>query len=95
MHEPDREPYRRPTLPWERKADPGLGWGRWASAGLEFGLAVTLFFLGGRWLDGNLGTDPWLALTGALLGVAAGMYVLIRTALRGERPPPRGPGAPP
>lgn len=94
--DPGQEPpYRRPTLPWEREADRDLGWARWASAGLEFGLCVVLFFLGGRWLDGNLGTDPWLTLTGSLLGVAAGMYLLIRTAVRGELPPPKDPAAPP
>lgn len=94
-------PYRRPTLPWEREAEQDLGWARWAGAGFEFGAAVALFFLGGRWLDGNLGTTPWLTLAGALLGVAAGMVLLIRTALRGQLPPPdhastpTAPGAPP
>jgi hypothetical protein len=90
-------PYRRPTLPWERAADPGLGWGAWASAGLEFGLAVVLFLLGGRWLDANLGWTPWGTVIGAMLGVVAGTYLLLRTALRGQLPPakdspPRKPG---
>lgn len=93
--DPDpQRPYRRPTLPWERPADDDYGWARWASVGLEFGLAVAVFFLGGRWLDGTLGTDPWLTLTGALLGVAAGMYLLIRTAVRGEPKPTQDPAAP-
>jgi hypothetical protein len=78
-------PYKRPVLPWERKRDPGLGWMRWTSLGLEFGLAVGLFLLGGRWLDATLGWTPWGTMLGALLGVAAGMGLLIRAALR---PPP-------
>ena len=61
--------------------------GRWAGAGIEFGLAVVLFFLGGQALDANLGTAPWWTLIGSLLGVAAGMYLLLRTALRGQLPP--------
>jgi len=80
-------PYRRPELPWERKADPQLGWGRWAGAGIEFGMAVVLFFLGGQALDATFGTAPWWTLCGSLLGVAAGMYLLLRTALRGQLPP--------
>ncbi len=97
-------PYRRPELPWERKADPNLGWGRWASAGIEFGLAVVLFFLGGQALDATFGTAPWWTLVGSLVGVAAGMYLLLRTVIRGQFPPskddhdsrppgPQGPGS--
>jgi hypothetical protein len=88
-------PYRRPTLPWERKADPALGWGAWASAGIEFGVAVVLFLLGGRWLDGRLGIEPWGTVVGALLGVVAGTYLLFRTALRGEAPPKKDDDEPP
>ena len=79
-------PYRRPELPWERKADETLGGARWASAGLEFGLCVVLFFLGGRALDGSLGSTPLWTAIGSLVGVAAGMYLLIRSALRGQAP---------
>jgi hypothetical protein len=76
-----------------------IGWGRWAGAGFEFGLAVVLFFLGGQWLDATFSTAPWLTVVGSLLGVAAGMYLLIRTALRGQLPsstvpPPPSPGPP-
>jgi F0F1-type ATP synthase assembly protein I len=85
------------VLPWERKAKQDLGGYRWAAVGLEFGVCVVLFFLGGRALDGNLGTDPWWTVIGSLVGVAAGMYLLIRTALRGQIPsdedqPPQPPG---
>ena len=80
-------PYRRPTLPWERKAEAGAGWGAWASAGIEFGVAVVLFLLGGRWLDGKLGSEPWCTVVGALLGVVVGTYMLVRTALRQADPP--------
>lgn len=87
-------PYRRPELPWERKADPGLGWARWASVGIEFGASVVLFFLGGQALDGKFGTTPWWTVIGSLLGVAAGLYLLFRMALGGETPKPKdGPPA--
>lgn len=86
MDEPRPPPYRRPILPWERKADDaGGGPGRWAAVGFEFALVVVLFFLGGKTLDANLGTAPLWTAIGSLLGVAAGMYLLIRSALRGQR----------
>ncbi len=48
--------------------------------------AVLLGVGGGWWLDGRLGTKPWLVLTGTLLGVIVGMYQLARAALRaGQR----------
>ena len=86
MDEPRRPEYRRPVLPWERKASKDLGGYRWAAAGLEFGVCVVAFFLGGQALDGSLGTAPLWTAIGSLLGVAAGMYLLIRSALRGEPP---------
>jgi hypothetical protein len=76
-------------MPFERKAE-GLGAWRWSSAGIEFGLAVVVFFLGGRWLDGKLGSGPWLTMSGSLVGVAVGTYLLIRPLLR----PPARPSPP-
>ncbi|NLB88128.1 MAG: AtpZ/AtpI family protein [Syntrophomonadaceae bacterium] len=35
-------------------------------------VAVGLCGLGGWWLDGKLGTEPWLTVLGVLLGVATG-----------------------
>lgn len=107
MPEKPRLPrYERPELPFERKASPGMSAGAWSAAGLEFGLAVVLFFLGGQWLDAKLRTTPWLAVVGALVGIAVGTYLLVRPLLRdasgraserdtedGPRSPPRGGGA--
>jgi hypothetical protein len=81
----DRAPdYRRPTMPFERKRTVPSSALRWSAAGLEFGLAVVLFFLGGRALDAKVGSGPWLSVAGALLGVAVGTYLLIRAALAAE-----------
>ena len=52
------------------------------SAGIEFALSTLIGLLGGRWIDGKLGTSPWLMLVGLVLGVVAGMRSLIRTARR-------------
>jgi hypothetical protein len=57
---------------------------RVGAVGLEMGIAVALGYLGGRWLDGRLGTDPYLGLAGLLLGVGAAGKALWDTA-RGMR----------
>jgi len=64
-----------------RKAAPylNLGW--------SFAVTLAAGVLGGWWLDGKLGTRPWLLLTGALLGIAAAFVSFFRVVL-----PPRGGG---
>ena len=74
--------YERPTMPFERKAALGRGVGRWATVGIEFGLLVVLFFLGGKWLDGKFGWHPWGAAMGGLLGALVGTIQLIRRVTR-------------
>ena len=48
--------------------------------GLEMGVCVALGWGIGYFLDGRLGTQPWLMLVFLLLGVAAGFKALITTA---------------
>jgi F0F1-type ATP synthase assembly protein I len=91
---PEVPEYRRPTMPFDRgRAVPSSAL-RWSAVGLEFAVAVVLFFLGGKALDAKVGSGPWLSVVGALLGVAVGTYLLIRAALRSEsRASGEGPGA--
>jgi F0F1-type ATP synthase assembly protein I len=56
-----------------------------ASVGIELSLSTVIGALGGRWLDGKLGTTPWLMISGLILGVVAGFRSLIRTAQRANR----------
>jgi ATP synthase protein I len=58
-----------------RRAGPYLGIGGTFLASM----AVCIF--GGRWLDGRLGTSPWLTLLGAFLGIALGFYIFFKTVL--------------
>ena len=55
------------------------------SVGIEFSLSTVIGLLGGRWLDGKLGSDPWLMIVGLLLGVTAGFRSLIRTVKKSQR----------
>lgn len=50
----------------------------YAGAGLQFAGAILLFLFVGRWLDGRLGTEPWLLLLGVFTGASAGFYTLYR-----------------
>ena len=55
------------------------------SVGLEMAFSIVLGALGGWWLDGKFQTEPWLLLSGVLLGVAAAFNSLIRMAKAAAR----------
>ena len=56
--------------------------GPYLSLGATFAASIALLAWLGRWLDGKLGSAPWLALAGALLGMAVGFYNFFATVLR-------------
>jgi len=56
-----------------------------ASVGIELALSIVIGLLGGQWLDGKLGTKPWLMIVGLVLGSFAGFRSLIRTARKAQR----------
>jgi ATP synthase protein I len=51
---------------------------RLSTVGLELGFSVILGLFIGQYLDGLLGTEPWLLLLFLLLGAAAGFRRLYR-----------------
>ena len=54
--------------------------GALASVGLSFVLAVVIGITVGLWLDGKLGTSPWLLILGFFLGSGAALNNVMRTA---------------
>jgi F0F1-type ATP synthase assembly protein I len=62
--------------------DSNSDWGRLGGIGLEIGAAVGLGVAIGYWVDNRWHTSPWGVLIGALLGLASGMYLLIRDVIR-------------
>lgn len=75
--------------------------GRYTGFGLTWALSVLFFLLIGYWLDGRLGTLPWLTMVGAFVGAAGGflsLYKALTAASRAERSkrpaPPRPEGRP-
>ena len=52
--------------------------GSYGTIGLELVLCILVGLFGGRWLDGKLGTEPWLAVVGFFFGLAAGAKAIHR-----------------
>ncbi len=66
---------------------------RYAGAGIQF--AGTFLVLGaiGWWLDGKLGTDPWLLLAGIFLGATGGFISLVKKVSPSSNTPSDGSSA--
>jgi ATP synthase protein I len=65
--------------------DQDTGWGKYLGIGLEMAVGVGLGYLVGAWLDRRQGWSPWGVVIGTLVGMAAGMYLLIKEAMRINR----------
>jgi F0F1-type ATP synthase assembly protein I len=58
------------------------GWGKHLGVGLQMLVGVALGYVVGNWLDKKYGWAPWGVFVGIMLGLAAGMYLLIKDAIR-------------
>ncbi|MFW6050333.1 MAG: AtpZ/AtpI family protein [Myxococcota bacterium] len=56
--------------------------GNVGTAGIELVVSIVVGYFGGRWLDGWLGTGPWLMWIGFVLGLVAGFRNLFRVSRR-------------
>ncbi len=56
------------------------GYLQYSSIGLEMGFSVAIGALIGHWLDGKLGTYPWMTAFWSFCGLAAGFRTLYRLA---------------
>jgi F0F1-type ATP synthase assembly protein I len=55
-----------------------------SAIGLELGVAVIIGLFFGRWLDGELGTSPWLMIVFVAIGFAAGILAVVRGVRRAD-----------
>lgn len=75
-----------------------MGAGRWGSErrwiqgmamasqiGIFLALSVAIGWFVGQWLDGWLGTAPWLMILFTLFGIAAGFLEMFRVVMRLSR----------
>jgi F0F1-type ATP synthase assembly protein I len=60
----------------------GSTWLRYSHIGIQFCATFLLFVLAGTWADERLPTKPWLTVAGAMLGMAAATYLLVRETSR-------------
>jgi len=78
-------PVTTPIDPAARKTKAAFQAMSASAVGLELGVAVIIGLFFGRWLDGKLGTAPWLMIVFLALGFAAGIIGLVRGAKRAEK----------
>ena len=57
-------------------------WGKYAAVGLQMAVGVALGVVVGGWFDRKYGWGPWGTLVCTMLGLAGGMYLLIKDAIR-------------
>lgn len=59
--------------------------GSTGAVGLEIAIAIGIGYFGGRYLDGRLGTNPWLTWVGFGAGVGAAIKALVRVVRSYQR----------
>ena len=64
------------------KSDGEPAWGQFLGMGLQVAAGAFVGLWIGSWLDKRFGWTPKATLIGALLGIAGGMYLLIKEAIR-------------
>ena len=52
--------------------------GNTGAVGIEIAVAIIIGYLGGRFLDRKLGTEPWISYAGLLAGIGAAIKALLR-----------------
>jgi ATP synthase protein I len=68
-----------------KNRSPYIVFGIYASVGIQLAAAVVAGLLIGDYIDSKLGTSPWLALIGLVLGATGGMWNLIRVLRWSQR----------
>jgi F0F1-type ATP synthase assembly protein I len=60
--------------------------GPYLGLGTQLALSIIVFLFIGRWVDGQLKTEPAFMLVGAFMGAVGGFYHLIKTVIQlGEK----------
>ena len=60
-------------------------WGTFMGTGLEMAVGVAVGYFIGHWLGKEYGWDPAATLIGAMLGLIAGAYLLIKEMNRMDK----------
>jgi F0F1-type ATP synthase assembly protein I len=65
-----------------RKDDGGESHAGLAIVGLQVAIGVGVGYVVGRWLDQRYGWTPRGMMTGSMIGLAGGLYLLIKEGMR-------------
>ena len=65
-----------------KKDDGGMSHAGLAMIGLQVAIGVGVGYVVGRWLDRRYGWTPRGMMTGSMIGLAGGLYLLIKDAIR-------------
>ncbi|PIR17043.1 MAG: hypothetical protein COV46_05910 [Deltaproteobacteria bacterium CG11_big_fil_rev_8_21_14_0_20_49_13] len=52
--------------------------GLYGMVGIQLAISVVVGLAFGNYIDGKIGTSPWLAITGTILGTVGGMWNLVK-----------------
>jgi len=66
-----------------------LSGSEFAGVGLQFAITLVVFSLAGIWLDGRLGSSPWLTIALVFLGAGLGFWSMYRRVVRKPGAPDR------
>ena len=75
--------------------DPSPKFASLGGMGVQFVVAILVFLFLGKWLDGRLGTSPWLLILGVFGAAGASTYAMYRKVFPPEQPGPPAPRVPP
>ena len=81
--QPPTDAERRTSAESERGT--GTSVATYAGLGLQLALSIVLFLFLGQWLDGKLGTYPWLTMLGVFVGAGAAFYGMYRRLMADQR----------
>lgn len=62
--------------------DSSSGWVGYLSLGTQLAVTVIAMTFLGIWLDKKFNTNPWLTIICSFLGITAGLYNFIKSALK-------------
>jgi F0F1-type ATP synthase assembly protein I len=80
-----------PSEPSKTSVGASSDFGRYAGLGLQFVVTVALFGALGWWIDGKLGSTPWLLVAGVLTGGVVAFILILRSVPPAKSLPPKHP----
>lgn len=59
--------------------------GLYGAVGIQLAASVVAGLVFGNYIDGKIGTSPWLAMAGTVLGTVGGIWNLVKILKRDEK----------